>query len=46
MVPILPERMSVPIPVFLTCHRELKTSARIRVVYDALASGWADLVAL
>ncbi|MEO1230345.1 MAG: LysR family transcriptional regulator [Myxococcota bacterium] len=44
MVPILPEVMSVPIPVFLTCHRELKTSARIRAVYEALADGWGELM--
>ncbi|MEM6556056.1 MAG: LysR family transcriptional regulator [Pseudomonadota bacterium] len=37
IVPILPETLSIPIPVWLVTHRELHTSKRIRVVYDMLA---------
>jgi len=35
--PILPDQMTIPIPVWLVTHRELHTSKRIRVVYDILA---------
>jgi len=34
---ILPEFTPIPVPVWLTTHRELHTSARIRLVYDLLA---------
>lgn len=34
---VLPELPAVPIPVWLTTHRELNTSRRIRVVFDRLA---------
>ncbi len=34
--PLVPE-ISVPVPVWLTCHRELHASRRIRLVYDLLA---------
>lgn len=34
---ILSDLPSVPIPMWLVCHRELHTSRRIRVVFDALA---------
>ncbi|MEM9570041.1 MAG: LysR family transcriptional regulator [Pseudomonadota bacterium] len=37
IVPILPDIVSIPIPVWLVTHRELHTSKRIRVVYDILA---------
>lgn len=36
MVRLLPE-ISVPVPMWLVCHRELHTSRRIRLVYDRLA---------
>lgn len=45
MVRILPEVVRFPVPVYLTCHRELKTSARIRAVFDALAEGWSKVCA-
>ena len=33
-----------PLPVWLTTHRELFTSHRIRAIYDALASGLATYI--
>lgn len=35
--PILPEALTLPVPVWLVTHRELHTSKRIRVVYDILS---------
>ena len=29
----------LPIPMWLTSHRELRTSRRVRVVFDLLAEG-------
>lgn len=38
VVRVLPDQLaSMPIPVWLTCHRELRTSRRIRAVFDTLA---------
>ena len=34
---ILPELDVIPVPVWLTTHRELHTSRRIRLVFDLLA---------
>jgi DNA-binding transcriptional LysR family regulator len=36
---ILAEQAVIPVPMYLVCHRELRTSRRIRVVYDALVEG-------
>ena len=36
---VLPPNLVPPLPVWLTAHRELRQSARIRVVFDALAEG-------
>lgn len=36
---ILPDYPSIPIPIWLVCHRELHTSRRIRLVFDRLAKG-------
>jgi DNA-binding transcriptional LysR family regulator len=36
VITVLPE-ISIPIPIWLVCHRELRTSRRIRVVFDILA---------
>ena len=35
--PVLPEVVSIPVPIWLVTHRELHTSRRIRLVYDLLA---------
>ncbi|MEM9055298.1 MAG: LysR family transcriptional regulator [Pseudomonadota bacterium] len=35
--PILPDLITLPVPLWLVTHRELHTSRRIRVVYDILA---------
>ncbi len=35
----LPDLPPIPVPMWLTSHRELKTSRRIRAVYDLLAEG-------
>jgi DNA-binding transcriptional LysR family regulator len=34
---VLPKLPPIPIPVWLICHRELRTSRRIRLVFDRLA---------
>jgi DNA-binding transcriptional LysR family regulator len=36
---VLPELPPLPVPVWLATHRELRTSRRIRVVFDFLAEG-------
>lgn len=36
---VLPEVAIAPMPVWLTAHRELRQSARIRLVFDALLDG-------
>ena len=39
VVRVLPNLVPpMPVPMWLTCHRELRTSRRIRVVYDLLAA--------
>ena len=42
---VLPSEMVGSLPVWLTAHRELRQSARIRVVFDALAGGLAGVFA-
>lgn len=37
---ILPD-IAIPVPIWLVCHRELRTSRRIRLVFDRLAEGLA-----
>ena len=37
VVPLLPMLAIPPLPVWLTVHREIRTSRRIRAVYDFLA---------
>jgi DNA-binding transcriptional LysR family regulator len=38
LVPLLPMLRIPPLPIWLTVHREIRTSRRIRAVYDFLAS--------
>ena len=39
---VLPELVSpFPVPMWIVCHRELRTSRRIRLVFDRLAEGLA-----
>jgi DNA-binding transcriptional LysR family regulator len=40
--PALADLVKFPFPIWLTCHRELKTSRRIRVVFDLLATALAE----
>ena len=42
LVRVLPE-LSLPVPLWLVCHRELRTTLRFRVVYDALARHLGEL---
>ena len=44
MQAVLPERMVPPMPVWLTAHRELRSSPRIRLVFDALADALQQLL--
>jgi len=37
VVPVLPMLKIPPLPIWLTVHREIRTSRRIREVYDFLA---------
>jgi DNA-binding transcriptional LysR family regulator len=37
MVRVLPELPGLPVPIWLVSHRELRTSRRIRLVFDLLA---------
>lgn len=39
MLPLLPDLRPPPLEIWLTTHRELFTSRRIRVIYDRLAAG-------
>ena len=43
MVPLLPMLRPPPLEVWLTTHRELFTSRRIRAIYDRLAEGLTEL---
>lgn len=38
MVRLLPQLPATPVPVWLVAHRELRTSRRVRLVYEAIAS--------
>lgn len=44
LVPLMPDRISIPIPIWLVTHRELHTSRRIRVVYDLLKAALAEIL--
>lgn len=44
LVPVLSDRISFPIPVWLVTHRELNTSRRIRVVFDVLKVSLAEML--
>ncbi len=39
---VLPSMAPLPVPIWLVCHREVKTSRRIRLVFDRLAEGLAQ----
>ena len=38
---VFPELPSIPVPIWVVCHRELRTSRRLRLVFDWLAEGLA-----
>lgn len=38
----LPELPAFPVPMWLTSHRDVRTSRRVRVVFDMLAAGLRD----
>lgn len=40
LVQVLPELAIPPLPVWLTAHRELRDTPRLRVVFDHLAAAW------
>ena len=41
---VLPDLPELPVPVWLVTHRELHTSPRIRLVYDAISKRLSDIV--
>ena len=41
LVQVLAELAIPPLPVWLTAHRELRDTPRLRVVFDQLAAAWA-----
>ena len=41
MIKVFPELPSIPVPIWVVCHRELRTSRRLRLVFDWLAEGLA-----
>lgn len=43
LVPILKDRFQVEVPMWIVAHRELHTSRRIRLVFDALAEGISSI---
>jgi DNA-binding transcriptional LysR family regulator len=43
LVRLLPDLPGTPIPIWLVTHRELRTSRRVRVVYDILADALGTL---
>ncbi len=45
MVPLLPDFRPPPMEVWLTTHRELFTSRRIRAIYDRLGEGLSRFLA-
>jgi hypothetical protein len=38
VVRVLPNLVAIPVAMWLTSHREVRTSRRVRVVFDLLAS--------
>jgi len=38
---VVPDLAAIPVPIWLATHREVRTSRRIRVVFDLLAEGLA-----
>lgn len=44
LVRLLPDRPAVPVPVWLVTHRELHTSARIRLAFDLIAEELRHIV--
>ena len=40
---VLPDLPSIPVPMWLATHRELRTSRRVRTVFDRLAESLMDL---
>jgi len=39
VVKVFPELPSITVPIWVVCHRELRTSRRLRLVFDWLAKG-------
>ncbi len=43
MVRLLPDLPGMPAPFWIVSHRELRTSERVRLVFDALVAGTKGL---
>lgn len=44
VVRVFPEQLAFPVPLWLTSHREVRTSRRVRVVFDLLAEALASAI--
>lgn len=42
VVRVLPEQLRFPVPMWLTSHREVRTSRRVRIVFDLLAEALSN----
>lgn len=43
VVAVIPDQVSIEFPIWLTTHRELHTSRRVRMVYDLLANDLSEI---
>ncbi|MFG6430519.1 LysR family transcriptional regulator [Roseateles sp. LYH14W] len=41
LVPVLPEFVVPPLPLWLAAHRELRDTPRLRLVFEALVTAWS-----
>lgn len=44
LVPVLPEAFQIALEVWLVMHRDLKSTSRVRLLFDWLAKGLSDYV--
>ena len=44
LVPVLPNAFQMALDVWLVMHRDLKSEARVRLMFDWLAAGLTDYI--